>query len=153
MSRSLAAKRHNAIRGEVTETILELLAEGAIGPKRLGEEVLKRVPDATLNDVGAVRTILRAKTNQIEMRGNKLCLTGVDSTKPITKLEKEVVAFLVTRKTAKQVTEGCDYIRDDFTARSVLQALARREIISELPNTNPVAFLANPEQLVEEGAA
>lgn len=146
MSLAAAAKRHNVVRAKIRTAIFELLADGPVGPKRLTAEVLERVPAATSEDVAAVRTILRGKTGQVEMRANKLCLSGFDRSKPITALEKEVVASLGAGKTVKEVVEACALVRNAFTARSILSALVTRGVIAERHESGQRMFAARDER-------
>lgn len=145
MTLAAAAERHNAVRGKVRSTILELLAERPIGPKPLTARVLERVPDATREDVAAVRTLLRAKTGQIEMRANKLCLSGYDRTGPITALEREVVECLGEGKTAREVVDACTLVRNAFSARSILSALVSRGVVGGRSEGSSTIYTATRE--------
>jgi hypothetical protein len=135
-----AAQKHNALRSQVREAILAILEGGPVGPRQLTGRVLEQVPEATRDDVAAVRTTLMGKTGQIEIRGNRVCLSGFDRTKPITAVEKEVVACLGAGKTPREVVEACELVRNAFSARTILSALVARGVIAERPGCSPRVF-------------
>ncbi len=135
-----AAKKHNALRGQVREAVLAILEDGPVGPRRLNGLVLERVPEATRDDVAAVRTTLMGKTGQIEIRANKVCLSGFDRTKPITAVEKEVVACLGSGKSPREVYEACEQVRSVFSARTILASLVARGVIAERPGCGTRVF-------------
>jgi hypothetical protein len=134
---SAIAEAHIELRDKVEAAMLDLLSEKPMGVNRLTEEVLARVPDATREDVAICRTVMRGKTGQIEMRANKLTLSGIDRTKPITGVERQVVACLDDGRTPRQVADACDLVRTAFSARTILAALEQRGIVRRLPDQEP----------------
>lgn len=128
-----AAEAHEALRGRVEEAILAALADGAKGKKPLKEAVLEAVPEASEGDFRAQLRTMLGKTRKLELKANKVWIANVDRSKPITGLEQEVVACLGSGKTAREVAEACEQLRDAFTARSVLAALAIRGVVISAP--------------------
>lgn len=146
-----AAAAHNALRAEVKAAVLRILTEGpeaGMGADRLTATLLESVPEATSDTVRAVVVALKSKTRQIEIRANKVCLSGVDRTGPITKVEKEVVACLGSGRTAREVAANCRLVRDAFSARTILSALVSREVVVQRPDSSPPAY-ERREQLAE----
>lgn len=140
-----AAERHEVLRARIKAAFLETLADGPMGSKRLHDVVHQRVPEATDGQITAVRAHLMGKTGQIEYRSKKVCLSGVDRSKPITALEKEVVASLGSGKTAKEVAADCELVRSATSARTILSALAQRGVISRHPDIQPPVYQALDE--------
>jgi hypothetical protein len=97
----------------------------------------KRVPDATPEDIAACKTVMRG-TGQIELRANKLTLSGIDRTGPITELERQVVASLDDGRTPRQVADACPLVRTAFAARTILAALELRGVVRRLPGESAV---------------
>jgi hypothetical protein len=150
-----AAEEHNALRDRVKAAVLQILEDGpsaGMGKDRLTEAVLEAVPGATAEDVTVVRVALTKKQGAIEIRANKICLTGVNRTKPITAVEKEVVACLGSGRTVKEVTANCEVIRNAFSARTILFALEARGIVSRRPDSDPAVYVAVDQQLQEVAA-
>jgi hypothetical protein len=138
--RSKAAAAHNEIRRRVEEAILDILAERATGSDRLTALVLERVPEATREDVSHTRTRMKGKTGQIEVRANKLQLSGYDRTKPITDVEKEVVDAIGSGATAREVAARCNLVRSAFSARTICAALVVRGVLAEKSSASATVY-------------
>jgi hypothetical protein len=135
-----AAEKHNALRGKVKAAVLAVLADGPMGKDRLNAAVLERVPEASPEDVAAVRTNMMGKSGQIEMRANKVTLSEFDRTKPITRVEEEVVAALGSGRTAREVAANCKLVRDAFAARTICAALVSRGVIAQRADSSPPVY-------------
>jgi hypothetical protein len=134
-----AAAAHNALREQVKDVLPKVLEEGPMGKDRATEKVLELVPDADSNVVSSVRRKLLGD-GVLEVRANKLQLSGVDRSKPITNVEEEVVACLGSGRTAKEVAANCKLVRDAFSARTILSALVSREVIVQRPDSSPPVY-------------
>jgi DNA-binding transcriptional ArsR family regulator len=139
-----AKAAHNALRKRIAEAYVKVLAEGPMGKTRVAAKVLELVPETTLDEIGRVRGKLLGD-RVLEVRANKLQLSGVDTSKPITSVEREVVASLGSGRTAKEVAANCKLVRDAFSARTILAALVSRGVIAQRPESSPPVY----EQLVD----
>lgn len=142
-----AAEAHNALRGRVKDALLQVLEEGPMGKDRATGKVLDLVPEASADDVGQVRGKLLGD-HVLEIRANKLQLSGVDRAKPITNVEREVVESLGSGRTAREIAANCELVRDAFSARTILSTLVSRGVIVQRPDSDPPVYEA-PEQLAE----
>jgi DNA-binding transcriptional ArsR family regulator len=125
-----AAAEHGDRRKLVKDAILEGLKDGPVGAERLKEIVLEGIDGADDGDFSAARRRL-ASERRIEVRANKLQLTGIqDNSKPLTNLEKEVVDFVGSGRTARETATNCPLLHGNaFTASQVLAALSHRGIV------------------------
>ncbi|HET7588613.1 MAG TPA: sigma-70 family RNA polymerase sigma factor [Solirubrobacterales bacterium] len=132
---------HNALRARIVTAIREVLEERATGRDQLTEKVLALVPGAEAQDVVSCRRKLLGD-HQIEIRANKVQLTGVDRSQPITEVERQVVASLGSGRTAREVAANCSLVRDAFSARTICEAMATRGVIQRRPDSSPPVYEA-----------
>lgn len=147
-SRTQAAETHNSLRKRIEVAIVEVLEERPTGKARLVEKVLERVPQVGAAAIKQTQARL-ARERRLETRANKLQLSGVDTSQPITNLERQVVGCLAAgARSAKEVAEECDLVRNAFSARTICAALVGRGVIGQRPGSPPVY-----EQVQQEAVA
>jgi hypothetical protein len=117
------------LRERIASALVDLVAEREpIERKDLLHLLLEQIPEATKNQVEQAITHLSRK-HRLERWADGYHTPGLTKTGAITKVERDAVTCLGSGRTALEVADAVEGIRDATSARLILEGLVRRNVL------------------------